>query len=100
MVAIPMPVGSAPGFQPQEAAGRLINVFAEPLGDGRKDGAKRIRVPGLTSFATSAQTGFRGLQEINGQLYAAFSGQLYKCASAGGAMTSVGALAGTKSVYF
>jgi hypothetical protein len=102
MVAIPFPLGSAPGFVQQEAAGRLQNCFAEPLGENRADGAKRVRVPGMTSFATSSQTGFRGLTEINGTLYAAFNNVLYKCTSTGGALSAVGAglLAGTKSVYF
>src|SRR5215831_14548686 len=103
MVAIPLPYGSAPGFRAQEGAGRLINCFAEPLGEGRQD-AKRIRVPGMTQFLTSAQTGFRGmfLEPTSGILYVAFKDTLYKGTSAGGALAPVGGvtLAGSGTVYF
>lgn len=102
MVAIPFPISSAPGFRAQESAGRLINCFAEALGENRSDPAKRIRVPGLTKFLTSSQTGFRGMMELSSgsTLYVAFNGQLYKGTSAGGPLTAHNVLAGTKSVYF
>lgn len=98
MAPIPFPLTSSPGNRSQESSGRLINCFAEPLGEGR--GAKRVRVPGMTSFLTSSQTGFRGMIEVNGVLYAAFSGQLYRGTTAGGAMTLHNTLAGTLPVYF
>ena len=63
MVAIPIPLSSAPGLNTQESAGRLINCFAEPLQRAKAKGAppvaKFIRVPGLEGFATSDQTIFR-----------------------------------------
>jgi len=99
MVQIPFPLSSSPGYLGlQESSGRLINVFSVPLGEQR--GAKRVRVPGMTSFLTSSQTGFRGMVEVGGVLYAAFGGQLYRGTSAGGAMTVHNALAGTTRVYF
>lgn len=99
MVAIPLPLSTSPGHVDHaESSGRLINLFAEPLGEGR--GAKRIRVPGMTSFLTSSQTGFRGMTEVSGVLYAAFSGTLRRGTSAGGAMTTHAALTGTLPVYF
>src|SRR5262245_39489361 len=99
MVAIPLPTSSAPGYRAQESAGRLINCFAEPLGEGRSD-VKRVRVPGMTSFLTSSETGFRGMMLVGSTLYAAFSGQLKRGTSAGGAMTTHNTLSGTLPVYF
>lgn len=104
MTAIPFPLSSAPGTRQMESAGRLINCFPEPLSKPKKSGepppAKWIRCPGMTSFLTSSQTGFRGMIEVNGTLYAAFSGKLYRGTSAGGAMTLHGNLTGTLPVYF
>ena len=108
MVAIPLPYASAPGFRAQEGAGRLINCYAEPLGEGRTD-AKRVRVPGMTSYLTSPATGFRGmfLESKSGILYAAFKNSLYKGtapATPPGALIRIDSdpspFAGTKSVYF
>src|SRR5262245_990071 len=99
MVAIPFPMSTSPGFQAHaEGSGRLINLYAEPLGEQR--GVKRVRVPGLTSFATSSETGFRGMMEVGGTVYAAYSGKLNKFTSAGGAMAFQSNLSGTASVYF
>lgn len=105
MVAIPFPITSAPGFRPQESRGRLLNCFAEPMGEGTQDApppAKRVRVPGMTTVFTSAQSGFRGMALLAGAkpLYAAFSGQLYKAAAGDAALTLHGALLGSGSVYF
>jgi hypothetical protein len=77
MVAIPFPYGSAPGFEFQEGAGRLVNCFAEPLGEGRQD-TKRVRVPGMTKYLTSNQSGFRGMFLVGNILYVAFHNELYK----------------------
>lgn len=100
MVSIPFPLSTAPGQNPQESAGRLINCFAEPLGKTAIAGARWTRSPGYTTFGTSARTGCRGIIQIGGTLYAAFNGQLEKWTSSGGASTNVGALTGTKKVFF
>src|SRR5262245_4265063 len=104
MVAIPLPYGSAPGFRAQEGAGRLVNAYAEPLGEGRQD-AKRVRVPGMTSFFTAGQVGFRGmfLESNSNVLYVAFKDELYKGAGGGALvrhMPTPGQFPGTKTVYF
>lgn len=104
MVAIPFPLSSAPGRNVQESAGRLVNCYAVPLakpkGKGEGIPAKWVRVPGMTQFATSSQTGFRGMIEVNGSLYVAFAGKLYKGTSGGGALTLFDDLDGTLPVYF
>lgn len=101
-VAIPFPLSTAPGTptHKQESPGRLLNCYAEPLGQGAPNVSIIRRAPGLLTFGTTSRTGFRGLIEINGTLYAAFSGQLEKFTSAGGASTNVGALTGTKKGFF
>jgi hypothetical protein len=100
MVAIPFPVTSTPGHVDHaESQGRLINLFAEPLGDRA---AKRVRVPGMTSFLTSSETNFRGMILVGSVLYMAFQGELMRGTSLGGIMTShsTTGMSGTGSVYF
>ena len=89
-VPIPWPLSSRPGFPSQitfplsafpptsgsnpESSGRLINCYAEPLGDpaspGRGEPAPQVwrKTPGLTQFNATAtgQSGYRGgLQVVN-----------------------------------
>jgi hypothetical protein len=54
MVAVPWPVSSDPGLKPQEGTGRLINVYAEPRGDGTP---LWRRAPGATVFARDPSVG-------------------------------------------
>jgi hypothetical protein len=54
MVAVPWPVSSDPGLKPQEGTGRLINVYAEPRGDGTP---LWRRAPGATVFARNPSMG-------------------------------------------
>jgi hypothetical protein len=99
MVAIPMPLSSSPGYRGlHESSGRLINLYSVPLGEQR--GAKRVRVPGMTLFLSSTQTGFRGMIEVGGALYVALAGQLYRGTAGGGGLTLHNTLAGTSRVYF
>lgn len=108
MVAIPFPLSTAPGRAPQESAGRLINAYAEPLGEvvfGSSSLTRPTvvwrRTPGLVSFATMADgVGCRGFIEVNGTLFTAVAERLYRGTSAGGAQTLIGTLSGTKKVYF
>ena len=48
MVQVPFPITSAPGDDPQEGGGRLINVFAERRGDDQSIVWRRV--PGLVTF--------------------------------------------------
>lgn len=97
---IPFPVSTAPGAKPQEGGGRIINGYVEELGDSAPGKTVIRRGPGMTNFGTSARTGFRGATLVNGVLYAAFSGNLERWGSAGGATVHVGALNGTKRGFF
>lgn len=100
MVAISWPYSTAPGLKTSEGAGRLINCYAEPMGDGARDPYVIHRVPGLNTFGTSARTGYRGGTIVANVFYAAFNGKLEKWSSTGGASTNVGNLTGTKKGFF
>jgi hypothetical protein len=53
-VPVPWPVSNDPGLRPQEGTGRLINVYAEPKGDGSP---LWRRAPGATVFARDPSVG-------------------------------------------
>lgn len=97
---IPVPLSTAPGSKYQESAGRLVNCYAEPLGETAANKLVIRRAPGLTNFGTTARTGCRGFLEVAGVLYVAFDGKLEKFSSAGGASTNVGNLNGDKKGFF
>jgi hypothetical protein len=101
---IPFPLSSFPGATAQESAGRLVNCYSEPLGDpsqsgygAPKDAIVWRRAPGLTQFAASGQTGYRGGLIVNNLSYEAFSGQAITVTS-GGVVTLLGAFPGTKKI--
>lgn len=98
-VDIPWPLSSAPGARPQESNGRLINCYAEPVGEGGKDGVIYRRSAGLALFVTTGFTGFRGAVLINNLVFAVVGTRLLTI-DAGGSVVNVGALAGTKPVTF
>jgi len=99
MADIPFPLSSAPGRSPGEGAGRLVNCYAEALGDTATGQAVRRRSPGLTAFANLATgTGCRGFLEVNGSVYAVIGQKMYLLAS-DGTFTLVGTVAGTKKVF-
>lgn len=100
MVAITFPVGTSPGERPSEGAGRLINCRAEKIGSGGRAVAVRHRVPGLKSWGTSSETLFRGALVTSSTVYAAFTDQVVKFSSSGGAATAVDGLNGTDRVFF
>jgi hypothetical protein len=53
-VPVPWPVSNDPGLRPQEGTGRLINVYAEPKGDGAP---LWRRAPGAKVFARDPSVG-------------------------------------------
>lgn len=96
MPALPFPRSSTPGVLPGEGEGRLVNVLAEKQGD--TDVIRRV--PGLAAFGTAGASGCRGLFDLAGTLYGAFSGAVYRFGPAGGAGTLAGTLPGTDGVTF
>jgi hypothetical protein len=56
--------------------------------------------PGMSQFAASGQTGFRGQLLVDGTLYAAWSGKVSKFTSLGVETLMTGSLTGTEKVFF
>ena len=100
MTAIPLPLSSFPGSMPSEGAGRLINCFAEALGENARAQAVRHRVPGLTGWGSSDLANFRGAMISGGLVYAAFGGAVVSFPANGGPATLIGNLDGTDKVFF
>jgi hypothetical protein len=69
MAEISFPVSSAPGATPQEGGGRLINAYAERLGDMARGQVARRPAPGLRLFAETEHPKCRGMLEVGGALY-------------------------------
>lgn len=99
MPPILFPLTTSPGMNVQESGGRLINAYAEPLGDGSPAANVIRRAPGLAVFSASTQTGYRGSILVNSALYVAYAGKLYTVDSTG-AQAEVGDLSGSGRVYF
>lgn len=96
MADIAWPVSSSPGARFGESGGRLINAFAEPLGEGARAPIVRKRVPGMTEAATSSFFGCRALHLVGSTLLAGFSGRVATIDLTAGTMTSLGTLAGSE----
>jgi hypothetical protein len=99
MTAILWPTGSYPGRSRLEGAGRLINAYAEPLGEGAEGEAVIRRSAGLVTFAENAVTGYRGAILAGNLVYAAHDGKLIKIDDEG-EVTALGDLEGTLPVSF
>jgi hypothetical protein len=84
-VPIPWPVSNDPGLKPQEGSGRLINVYAEPKGDGSP---LWRRAPGATVFARDPSAGSAVIQVtalgVSSVIEAAGSANMDVAADAGG----------------
>lgn len=99
MGVIPFPLSSSPGIKNSENGGRLINAYAEKLGDQARDPYLWRRSPGLVQRGDSTFTHARGFLAVSGALLGAFNGELVVFSS-GFTPTTLGALAGTKPVTF
>lgn len=103
---IPWPLSSAPGATVQESSGRLINCYAEPLGDaqagtGGRSGKPPVvvwrGVPGFTPFALMGVNGYRGGLIVNNLSYECYLNNA-STVDTNGVVTSLGALPGSKKV--
>src|SRR5271166_6108886 len=97
---IPWPTSSFPGGSPQESAGRLINVFAEPLGPEAANPVVYRRSSGLTQFAITGQTGgYRGGLLVGTLAYEVFTSggtNVLTVDKTGAVITLIANLPGTK----
>jgi len=101
VVAIPFPLSSAPGVKPQEAAGRLINAYAQATGEGARAPVRWTRTPGLLEkFDVAGHSHLRGGIVSASTLVTVFDERVYTVTKSGTVYTSVnrGELAGTKPV--
>lgn len=96
-VDIPFPLSTSPGERAHEAAGRLINCHAEPLGADGPAKQKWARSAGMSVFASQDATGFRGAILVNDLIYAAFR-DVVKTIDEDGVVSTVGTLSGAKPV--
>jgi len=105
-IDIPWPLSSFPGAMPQESAGRLINCYAEPLGQTQAGTGGRATkepqvvwrgCPGFTPFALTGQTGYRGGLIVNNLSYECYKDNA-STVDAAGAIASLGNFPGTKKV--
>jgi hypothetical protein len=98
---IPFPLSSFPGANPQEGAGRLINCYAEPLGEPSKPSAPAPQVwrgsPGLSQHALTGQTGYRGGLIVNNLSYETFLNEALTV-DVNGVVNLLGAFPGFKKV--
>jgi hypothetical protein len=98
---IPFPLSSFPGANPQEGAGRLINCYAEPLGEPSKPSAPAPQVwrgsSGLSQHALTAQTGYRGGLIVNNLSYETFLNEALTV-DVNGVVNLLGAFPGSKKV--
>src|SRR3954468_16766794 len=98
---IPFPLSSFPGANPQESSGRLINCYAEPLGEPSKPSAPAPQVwrgsAGLSQHALTAQAGYRGGLLVKNLAYEAFLNAVLTVDAAGNTNV-LGAFPGAKKV--
>lgn len=98
---IPFPLSSFPGANPQEGAGRLINCYAEPLGEPAKRTAPAEVVwrgsAGLSQHAITAENNYRGGLIVKNLSYEVFQSNVVNVDVAG-AVIVLGPMLGTKKV--
>lgn len=100
-VRIPFPLSTFPGENSQESAGRLVNCYAEPLGEAsRPTGPAEQRwrgCPGLSQHAITAQAGYRGGLLVKNLSYEAFANEALTVDSTG-TVNVLGSFPGTKGI--
>lgn len=97
MPAISWPLSSRPGLSDAESAGRLINAFAEKLGDGARAPVSIRRSPGLSRFVDLGVTGPRGMRQVGAVVLAAYRNTLVRI-SEDGTVSAVGPLPGSERI--
>ena len=100
MTALRLPYRSNPGTYRVEGEPRLLNCYAEPLGDDNKGPYSLQACAGLIPHVTEVIGGCRGMiwLEDDQKLYAVFGYFLYDVSTTGG-KTQVGLIGGTKPVF-
>jgi len=98
VTAIPFPLSSSPGEEPQEGGGRLVNAYAEKNGEGARFPVTWKCVPGLRQKASIADhSHLRGAILVSSTLIAVFNTRAYTLDSSYTA-TNRGEIAGSDRV--
>jgi hypothetical protein len=93
MPPLPFPKSSTPGARPGEGEGRYLNCYSVTEG-----GRSYVRpAPGVTTFATTAGSGIRGLLSVNSDIYVVFNGSVVRI-NGGTANVLTGTIPGTDGV--
>lgn len=69
MPSVPFPLSSTPGLRPGEGEGRVVNGYNVKEGDT----VYNRRCPGLEVYVATGGTGNRGMIDLNGTIYVAYS---------------------------
>jgi hypothetical protein len=102
MPEIVFPPSTAPGINPTESGGRLINAYAEKANDGARSVIIHRRVPGLNPAFQAGTGTYRGAVNVDDQLYIANGSTVYlvtKSADAYTVTAQSGTLPGTGPVF-
>lgn len=91
---INFPASTAPGVNSTENGGRLINAFAEPLGQGARNAMRWIRAAGLRPTTLVGAAEFRGALTVGTVLYVINGDKAYTVTKAGTSYSAT-ELAGT-----
>lgn len=98
---IPFPLSSFPGANPQEGSGRLVNCYAEPLGEPQKPTGPAAQVwrrsPGLSQLASTTQSGYRGGLIVNNLSFEIWTNNV-STVDASGNVISLGSFPGSKKI--
>ena len=102
LIPLALTSSSAPARFRQGGNARIVNAFAEEIGEQGKVTFALYCVDGLEGFASISgiTTGIRAAKEVDGALYAVAGTQLFKIQS-NGVVTSLGSMSinGTATVY-
>jgi len=98
MPPIIFPTGTAPGLNPSESGGRLINAVAERAPPGSRSEIVWRRVAGLIARFTTAQTAIRGALLVGSVLYVVSGSKAYSVTASYVVTELTGAVGGTGPV--
>ena len=99
MAEITFPTSTAPGLNPTESGGRLINWYAEKAPKGSRGSVLWRRAPGLTTRFTTDETEARGAILVGSLLYVISGDKGYSVNSSFAVTELTGTIGGTGPVF-
>lgn len=100
-VPVNFPASTSPGVNASENGGRLINAYAEPLGQGARNALRWIRAAGLRPTINVGEDDFRGALPLGNVLYVINGDTAFAVTKAGSVYTAsplTGTVAGSGPV--